>query len=320
MSEAKTIRQFGGSIRKERRGDKTQQRSASFVERVAFIKPDGSRPPFFCVGAGPFFLPLAKRFHRDRPFLGLTLQDPASLPLHFSLSDIAAYHVQTILALQPKGPYHVAGWSANGFVAHQIAQQLRGQGKDVALLVLFDSVLFNPPDAKEDPPNRHRFEMREGLSVTARKIRHHFTKLRHYTLQQRSIYLRQFSEHMCLKLSRRYWVFGHAIQRHFAWRIPISTRNPEGAVFAASYEYRPEPYSGRVVLVRAAVQSLGHTDYRLGWGNHLGRNLDVCQMPGDHGDMFAEPLVQQLATRLEHYLSGTDPRRSPSFQAKQSSL
>jgi oxalate---CoA ligase len=310
MSEAETIRQFGGLIPKECMETHTrQQRSTSLVERVAFIKPDGSRPPFFCVGAGDFFFPLAKRFHREQPFLGLTLQDPVSLPVDFSLADIAAYHVETILAVQPKGPYYVAGWSANGFVAHQVAQQLRSQGKEVALLVLFDSVLFNPTDAGKHLPQQRRFAVRERLSVTGRKVRHHLTKLRHHTMQQRWVYLKQFSEHMYLKFCRRYWVLGHTIQRHFDWRIPISTRNPEGAVFAASHEYWPELYSGRVVLVRAAVQSLGHTDYRLGWGNHLGRDLEVCEMPGDHGDMFEEPLVEQLARRLEQYLSGTDSQK-----------
>ncbi len=64
--------------------------------------------------------------------------DTEGLPTHFSMADIAAYHVETIREIQPQGPYYLGGWSAAGLVAYEIAQQLHSQGQEVALLVLFD--------------------------------------------------------------------------------------------------------------------------------------------------------------------------------------
>src|SRR5256885_6920677 len=52
--------------------------------RIAAIKPDGHRPPFLCVDAGPFFRQLAQRLNPEQPFLGLRLAETDSLPTHYS--------------------------------------------------------------------------------------------------------------------------------------------------------------------------------------------------------------------------------------------
>ena len=106
--------------------------------RVAAIKSEGNLPPFLCVDAGPYFRLLAERLSPDQPFLGLRLVDTENLPIHFTMADIAAYHIKTIREIQPQGPYYLGGWSASGLVAYEIAQQLHDQGHEVALLVLFD--------------------------------------------------------------------------------------------------------------------------------------------------------------------------------------
>jgi hypothetical protein len=43
---------------------------------VVAIQKTGSRLPFFCLGAGPMFRPMARRFGADQPFLGVRT-DPA---------------------------------------------------------------------------------------------------------------------------------------------------------------------------------------------------------------------------------------------------
>jgi thioesterase domain-containing protein len=57
-----------------------------------------------------------------------------------SIEAIAEFSVKSIRAVQPEGPYFVAGWCAAGLIAYEIAQRLRAQDQEVALLVLFDAV------------------------------------------------------------------------------------------------------------------------------------------------------------------------------------
>ena len=44
-------------------------------------------------------------------------------------------------AIQPRGPYYLAGYSCGGVLAFEIAQQLTDQGEKVATLALLDSDL-----------------------------------------------------------------------------------------------------------------------------------------------------------------------------------
>jgi pimeloyl-ACP methyl ester carboxylesterase len=56
-----------------------------------------------------------------------------------SVETMAAAYLHDIREVQPDGPYHLIGNCFGGLVAFEIAQQLRGQGEDVALLVLIDT-------------------------------------------------------------------------------------------------------------------------------------------------------------------------------------
>ena len=53
--------------------------------------------------------------------------------------------VAEIRGVQPGGPYYLSGHSAAGIVAFEVAQQLRAQGEDVALLAIVESRPAAPP-------------------------------------------------------------------------------------------------------------------------------------------------------------------------------
>jgi thioesterase domain-containing protein len=63
--------------------------------------------------------------------------------------------------------------------------------------------------------------------------------------------------------------------------------------------YRPKPYPGRVLLFRSSLPSVGlYGDPQFGWGELFNGGLEVCDIPGDHRDMFLEPYVGNTATKL----------------------
>ena len=59
-----------------------------------------------------------------------------------SLTEIAAAHVKSIRAVQPHGPYRLAGFCFGGNVAAEIASQLADDGETIELLILLES---SPP-------------------------------------------------------------------------------------------------------------------------------------------------------------------------------
>jgi acyl transferase domain-containing protein/thioesterase domain-containing protein len=272
--------------------------AAKWSPRVATIKSEGSLPPFLCVDAGPYFRFLAKRLSPDQPFLGLRLVDTENMPIHFTMADIAAYHIETIREIQPQGPYYLGGWSASGLVAYEVAQQLRDQGHEVALLVLFD--VLN--SAALRPSSRWNV-LHRIFHFATWKFNYHFTQLRHLNRHDPWTYFRNLFRRIRLDLSRMLWVIGDLIQRRANRRLAVAPREPSKAVFVAAREYRPRPYAGHVMLFRSAVQSVGpYHDAKQGWGLLVGDGLEVCEMPGDHEDMFREPYVQLLAKELDRAL------------------
>jgi len=66
--------------------------------------------------------------------------------------------------------------------------------------------------------------------------------------------------------------------------------------------YRPKPYDGKVLFLRARKQPLGLVpDPMLGWGNLLTGELHIYEVPGFRQNMLDEPNVPEVAKIiLEH--------------------
>jgi thioesterase domain-containing protein len=67
---------------------------------------------------------------------------------------------------------------------------------------------------------------------------------------------------------------------------------------AATREYRPRVYDGRVTLFRAADNPVQNPDSDLGWSEFAARGVDLHIVPGNHYTILREPNVMALAERL----------------------
>jgi hypothetical protein len=67
--------------------------------------------------------------------------EPAFAGLN-SAADLAALYVRNLTARQPLGPYCLGGYSAGALLALEMARQLQGQGREVALLVMLDPLFL----------------------------------------------------------------------------------------------------------------------------------------------------------------------------------
>ncbi|WP_166144129.1 non-ribosomal peptide synthetase [Methylosinus sp. RM1] len=66
-------------------------------------------------------------------------------PTHFdtSIEDMSAIYVDAVRRRQPRGPYHLLGWSMGGVIAMAMTARLEEQGEDVAFLGLLDTQLWS---------------------------------------------------------------------------------------------------------------------------------------------------------------------------------
>jgi amino acid adenylation domain-containing protein len=108
------------------------------------LRRHGSRPPLFCIhpGAGISwgYSGLMRHIGPDRPLYGLQARGLArDEALPDSIEEMADDYLAQIRAVQPEGPYHLAGWSLGGILGHLIGTRLEAAGEQVALLAILDT-------------------------------------------------------------------------------------------------------------------------------------------------------------------------------------
>jgi thioesterase domain-containing protein len=265
------------------------EKTLSSVCRVIPLRPQGTRPPFICLGASPLFLPLARLLGPDQPFhaVDLTELKKVKLPSPCKLEDIAAYVVEGIREFQPKGPYSIGGWCLYGMLAYEAALQLLAQGHEVELLTLIDT------------PN---VAYRRGLSAVgqmqmrAQKGLYHLTNLAKARPAEMVRYsmARIKAKYGVLKLRKRLSV-EMALQE-----ADLRLMDIDPILFNAATTYQPPPYPGRALVVQAAETPAGHHwQLDVQWRNTiLGKSVVHC-VAGGHEGMFKYPYVETLAAKMK---------------------
>lgn len=110
------------------------------------IQVRGEHPPLFlvppAVGSPRCYMDMVRGLGDDIPCYGL--QAPglvdANQPLP-SVEALATLYIDGMRAVQPQGPYRIAGWSFGVPVAWEIAYRLEEQGQRVDLLALIDGAV-----------------------------------------------------------------------------------------------------------------------------------------------------------------------------------
>lgn len=279
LFEAPTVAQLAAMMR----GDV----SPAYPPRVVPIQAAGSRPRFFCVGGGPVLRPLAQQLGLDQPLFGLTLDeaDAREFAPPYSLRDIAGLLVRSLREYQPEGPYYLGGYSLHGVYAYEAAQQLRAQGQEVALLVLFDTFL----------PAAARRQCGLGLRTRA-----HLLSLCRQLGQLR---LKEAARHVLGAIAMAGDAAREAARRAGAQASSAGSHRLLTLweiLRPAAAQYRPEPYPGTIVFFEAATQPLAReVGACFGWAGLAGGGLNVRTVPGDHGTLLGEPNVDALARELD---------------------
>ena len=190
---------------------------------------------------------------------------------------MAKRYVQEIRALQPRGPYALAGHSTGGLIAFEMAQQLYAAGERVAFLGLLDA------DAQMRKPR-----------TWLQGLRFRFGAVRALPRADRWPYLRRRFASWSARLAET--VRGR--HRQQAWTPLVATEGVRAAMNRAVLAYRPKGYPGAVTVFRARVRSLMSFGRTLNWGRLAHGGVQVIDVPGDHLSMLQEGAVAELAATM----------------------
>jgi polyketide synthase PksN len=140
--------------------------SGATYSPLVCLKTEGDRAPWFCIHAVAgdvlAYRELARSLNVSRPIYALQAPD-ADHP--GTIEGLAALYVAAIRTVQPRGPYHLGGWSMGGVIACEMAQQLCADGEHVATLSLIDSYT---PDAVKAWERANNATLAAGIKTRIR--------------------------------------------------------------------------------------------------------------------------------------------------------
>lgn len=261
------------------------------------IKADGNKPPLYLVHAAgshvSTYYTLAKKLHPDQPVFGLQAKglNGIDAPLT-TLKDMAAHYISEILAHNPHGPYFIGGHSFGGYVAYEMAKQLKQMNKEVKKLILFDIYAYQ---SEKELTAWEKLKRRVLDEILKRYVEIRLL----FTAPQTFIGLKKFSLE---KKTRKIMRF-----------LKMDTKGMESERFhtiekirrinhQAMDNYLLSPYNGEIHLFKAAVQNFFAPDgINYGWKPYV-KKINIIEIKGDHNTMFIEPLVEDMGRKLQSVL------------------
>ncbi|NWB45063.1 non-ribosomal peptide synthetase, partial [Pseudomonas gingeri] len=290
---------------------------------VVTVRAGGSEPPLFLVhdftGLDSYFPVLGMHLEGDFPIHGLPGTGPGQPQLR-TMQCLAARLVERIRAVQPHGPYRLAGWSFGGVLAYEVATQLLGMDEPVSFLGLIDTYVprlvdqgkgrWQGPDLLERQLLAHcsahwKIQGEAGITPLARlasilgqPVLPDFEALLRLCRDEQLLYpeLAQASDSQLRHYLEREVAHGHALAH-----------------------YRVEPLNLPVHLFCAQQRepAPAGTSPTLGWAEALLPGQVQCiSVPGDHQSMMQAPHVQVLGQAISQALTldGNPLDPAPGYQ------
>lgn len=262
------------------------------------IKPEGSKVPIYIIhGIGLNLLnfsSLVSYMDAEQPIYGLQALglDGKDEPLD-NMEAIAAHYLSEVLEQNPDGPYSIAGYSFGGYVALEMARQLKEMGKVVKLLAMFDT------NAQESDNKK------SGLAWLSRKINRQLPKLIWFTnsLIKSPISTLQYQkQYVKRQVNALLQATGLQEKPQVVKQLDHLHHIMEKHELAFD-SYSMKPYDGIVDLFKAELRVYFVDDLKyLGWGKYALRGVRVHNVPGDHKQMLLPPNDKVFAESLQRAL------------------
>jgi thioesterase domain-containing protein len=225
---------------------------------------------------------------------------------------LAAHCLRAIRSRQLHGPYYLAGHSFGGFVALEIAQQIRSAGERVGFLGLIDTaVLSSQPNISAQPDDQEARYVARVLHYLYRlPITPGTTQYALSATEELEAVVRDLQQQKLMPSGFK----------------PMQAVQRARAAFSAMATYNIPIYSDPVTLFRAsetfpyeyfgeASRGAAWNDPFLGWRPFLA-GLETVPIPGNHLTAVQPPYAAELAQFLRCALEQAHTRSLPMLDQK----
>jgi len=267
----------------------------------------GSGPAFFCVhslvGDVISCRHLARFLDPGQRFYGIQMPPKLRTPeFTASVEAIARRYVTELLVFEQVGPYVLGGFSAGVPIALEMAQQLKKEGHDVALLVSIDAAPANTGGGSRRRSAGYYWKLLRNLPRWAADdlaFRFSWSNFFRRLIRKSSGFVKSIpvvGESQEEIAQHRAKVFVNA------GAYSESTKAFMETLCLTLAKYVPKLYSGRVVLYKTRTEPLFRIrELDLKW-KKIATNLEIVQVNGTHISVLEESNVGLLARDLNERL------------------
>ncbi len=272
--------------------------------RYVALQPEGDGTPLFFVhpagGNNLVYAELVDELGTDQPAYVLEEPDPAR---YGSIEEMSRSMVGTIRALQPEGPYRLAGLSFGGMVAYELGRQLTVEhDSEVEFVALLDTPIPRPLDPGAD---ESALWARRTLRL-CHAVENLFQCI--IPLDEESLLGLSQSRQLeaLIQAAEGIGIFDGDVGTGIIEQI-VKSMSPIAPLMRA---YTPQPLDVPLWLFRSSEPmpeqardpEFDREDANLGWDGELADRLTVIPVPGNHLTMLSLPHVDTLAGQLRRML------------------
>ncbi len=265
------------------------------------MRDGGEQPPLFFVHDGTGELSYARRLLSWIPeavpvygfSAGVTRGDAEAVD---GIPEMAARYLRQMRSVQAQGPYRLAGYSAGGAIAYEMAQQLLGTDDSVGLLLVLDSLpdyrgvsSFTAPAA----PGEQELATLDLIDIVAG-----LADLPSAVLAQLRGMADTGTLDEVLACCKAHGLLPAFLDKTFVRNHLAFSRRLVQAL--RSYAH---PASQSLPLHLIVARDDREHDITPGWQAIAGGRLQVWPVGGDHLSMMASPNVEQVGLILARLLS-----------------
>lgn len=262
-------------------------------EPAVVVLRSGTGTPLFLVhpvgGGVSRYVGLARRLATPGPVYGIEAPEQMSDAPLPRVSERTARYLAAVRAIQPQGPYRLGGWSFGGIMAFDMARRLKAAGEEVAYLGLIDSyapallaaIDGGAGDSAADILDLFARDLAGAADITTLSGKGRFATIDElYRAPELASLLEGIDE---ARLRSRFEAFR--------------------ANLLMARAYRPEPCA---VSARLYLATSGHPNRSRGWGALVRGGFSVCEIPGDHYSILADPALAHLAGEVSRDLGACE--------------
>jgi amino acid adenylation domain-containing protein len=271
---------------------------------VRLKRSESQQPPLFLLhgadGAVMFYRDFANRLNTQSSIYGLEspFLNVPNFQIPDSVEELAEEYVKAILAIEPQGPYRIAGYSFGGVLAYEIARQIEKMGNQIEMVILYD--VGNPALLQYNSWAKRLmiFWAQEKNNSLPTKLTNLAKRISRSVKDRASF---EFENRLAKtisvdRLDNTFWRHKKAREQHMA----IEER------------YAPEPvgFPARIVFATGNSSKL-RVEEDMGWAG-VASDLQVQRIEGSHLEIFDKEYVGEIVQATETFLLELEKKQSRS--------